>query len=264
MSKLLDKLERISEGSIQPLGFGAAVARTKLTPMLVIASIPAGNNQLPAIAEKAGADALLLTLESLDKESKALSKISQAKFDIPWGVSAETLTSKVLERLIEAGCDFAVFSSAKTPAAVLNEDKIGKVLKLDPSLPDSLARTIHRLQVEAVLLSPASDDEATTLTVHQLMVYERLGGVAGKHLLALMPLTMSSGDLESLWGIGVRGVVVDISAEQPEQRLSEIKEAILKLPTKRRKPREKMRATLPPPSVTSEKTEPDEEEEEEP
>jgi hypothetical protein len=96
------------------------------------------------------------------------------------------------------------------------------------------------------------------------MVYERLGGVAGKHLLALMPLSMSSGDLESLWGIGVRGVVVDISAEQPEQRLSEIKEAILKLPTKRRKPREKMRATLPPPSVTSEKTEPDEEEEEEP
>lgn len=263
MSKLLDKLERISGGSIQPMGFGAAVAREKVAPMLIIASVPSGNAQLTSIAEKAGVDALLVNVDNLEKGSKFLAKISGSKANIVWGVSLETVSRKELAHLIEMGCDFIVLSPAKTPAAILTEEKIGKVLKVDTSLPDSLARTINRLPVDAVLISPENEKEAT-LSVHQLMVYERLAGVAGKHLLAIMPPTFSASDLESLWGLGVRGVVVDMTEERPEQRLSEIKEAIQKLPSKPRKLREKIRATLPLAGIPSEKVEPEEDEEEEP
>jgi hypothetical protein len=94
------------------------------------------------------------------------------------------------------------------------------------------------------------------------MVYERLASVTGKHLLATMAPGMSTSDLESLWGLGVRGIVVDMTVEQPEQRLSEIKEAIQKLPTTRKRSKEKIRATLTLPRAPSAKVEPEEEEEE--
>jgi len=72
MSKLLEKLERISEGNGQPMGFGPAVTRTKISQILTIASVPAGNAQLITVATKEGADALLLIAENLGKDSKAL------------------------------------------------------------------------------------------------------------------------------------------------------------------------------------------------
>ena len=261
MSKLSENLERISEGNIQPMGFGAAVSRIKVSQMLVIASVPAGNAKLTAIAEKGGADALLVTVEHLDKEIKNLAKIGRAKTDIPWGIFSETVSKEEIEKLIEIGCDFVIFAPTKTPAVVLTNETIGKVLKIDTSLTESLAKAVNRLQLDAVLISPSSGEE-TPFTVHQLMMYERLASVTGKHLLATMAPGMSPSDLESLWELGVRGIVVDMAVEQPEQRLSEIKEAIQKLPTTRKKSKEKIRATLPLPRAPSEKVESEEEEEE--
>jgi len=262
MSKLVEKLERISEGGGQPLGFGAAVTRAKTAQMLVIASVPVTGAELAISATRGGADALLVTVENLEKESKALARIGHAKLDIPWGVYLETVTRKEVEKLVEMGCDFVIFGPAKTPATVLMEEKIGKILKIDTSLAEGLTRAVNRLQIDAVLISPAGSDEPS-LTVHQLMLYERLAGGTGKHLLATLPPALSSGDVECMWGLGLRGVVFDMSAEQPEQRLSELKEAIQKLPAKRKKSREKIRATLPFPSAPPEKVEHEEEEEEE-
>jgi len=259
MSKLLEKLERLSEGNGQPLGFGPAVTRTKISQMLTIASVPAGNAQLITAATKQGADALLLTVENLEKDSKALAKMNRAKAEIPWGVSLEAVSKEDIEQLIELGCDYVIFSPARTPAAVLMEEGIGKVLRVDTSLPESLAKAINRLQVDAVLLNPVGMAEAV-FTVHQLMVLERLAGSTGKYVLMTMPLGLSTSDIEILWGLGVRGVMVDMTGEQSEQRLSQVKEAIQKLPTTHKKSKEKFRATLPAADRSSEK----EEEEEEP
>ena len=57
MSKLIDSLERLSEGKAQPLGFGAALAREKVAQMMLIASIPAGDTALITKARSAGVDA---------------------------------------------------------------------------------------------------------------------------------------------------------------------------------------------------------------
>jgi hypothetical protein len=262
MSKLIEKLQRISEGNTQPMGFGAAVARAKISQILTIASVPAGNAQLIAEAIKEDPDALLLTVGNLEKDNKALAKMDRDKAEIPWGVSMEAVSKEDIAQLIELGCDYIIFSSAGTPAAVLMEEKIGKVLRIDTSLPEGLAKAINRLQVDAVLLSPAGDDDAA-FTVHKLMILERLAGSIGKHVLAAMPPGLSPDDIEILWGLGVRGVVVEMTLEQPEQRLSQIKDAIQKLPTTRKKSKEKFRATLPAASSSSEKVKQEEEEEEE-
>jgi len=165
MSKLLDKLERISEGRTQPLGFGAAVTRGKSLPMVIVASVPLGNAKLAAIAAKAGADALLMTIKHQEKMDKALAKLSSAETDIPWGVSLNAVTKDEVEQLIEMGCDFVVFAPDKTPAAVLGEERIGKVLQIDSSLSDSLAKAINRLSIDAVLLGPVSEDESPLLCI---------------------------------------------------------------------------------------------------
>ena len=261
MSKLLDKLEQLSEGRAQPLGFGAAVARGKSLPMVIVASVPVGDAKLAAIAAKAGADAVLMTLEHQEKMDEALAKLSSAKTDIPWGASLTAVTKEEVEQLIEMDCDFVIFAPDKTPAAVLGAEKIGKVLQIDPSLSDSLAKAISRLSIDAVLLGPVSEDQSR-LTVHQLMVYERLAAGAGKHLLAAMPPGLPIDDIESLWGLGVRGVVVDLAVKNPQKRLSQVKEAIQKLPTTRKKPGEKISASLPPPREQSETMPPEEEDDE--
>jgi len=261
MSKLVEKLERISESGGQPMGFGAAVTRAKVSPMLTIASVPVGNAQLIGIATKEGADALLLTVHNLEKDSKTLAKMNHAKAEIPWGVSLETVSKADIEQLIELGCDFVIFNPVKTPAAVMIEERIGKVLRIDTSLPENLAKAINRLQVDAVLLNPAGGEE-TTFTVHQLMVLERLAGSTGKHVLVPMLSGLSTSDIEILWELGVRVVAIDMTLEQPEQRLSQLKEAIQKLPTTRKKSKEKFRATLPASPAPSEKAAPEEDEEE--
>jgi len=260
MSKLLEKLERISEGGGQPLGFGAAANRAKISPMVIVASVPVGNAQLAAIAVESGADAVLMTAEHQKKRDEVLAQLSSAKINIPWGVCLDKGTREEIEQLIEMGCDFVILSPAETPAAVLNEERIGKVLQIDASLSDNLAKAINRLSVDAVLLSTVGGDEAA-ITVHELMVYERLAAAARKHLLAAMPPALPIDDVESLWRLGVRGVVVELTAKNPELRLSQVKEAIQKLPT-RKKTGERISATLPLLTPQAE-TEPPEEEDEE-
>jgi len=223
MSKLLEKLELLSEGRAQPLGFGAAAARAKSPQMVVVASVPAGDIKLVTTTTKAGADAVLVTIEHESKKEEALSQLSRTKIEIPWGVSLDKVTREEARQLAEIGCDFVVFAPAETPAALLGEEKIGKVLRLDASLEDSLTRTINRLSVDAILLSRAGEEQSP-LTVHQLMVYERLAA--------------------------------------PEQRLSQVQEAIQKLPTTRKKKRGGIAATLPLAGAQSEITQPDEDDEE--
>lgn len=244
MSKLLEKLERISEGSGQPIGFGAAVNRTKIAPMLIIASVPAADAQLSGVIGKEGIDAVLITVENLAKDKKVLAKIDNTEMSVPWGVYMDAVNKEEIEQLIGMGCDYVIFGPARTQATILNEDRIGKVLTIDPTLTDSMIRTISRLSVDAVFLSPVSKEEPH-FTVQQLMVYERLAGGTGKHLLAAFPSGKPPADIESLWGLGVRGVAIDLTSEQLEQRLTQIKEAIQKLPSTRKKPKEKIRPTLP-------------------
>ncbi len=117
---------------------------------------------------------------------------------------------------------------------------MGLVLEIDTLLGDSLARAVGQISVEAILLR--SNDELP-LSVHRLLEYQRLIALAGTPAIALLPADIS--DLKSLWGIGVRGVVVDLSGEDREQKLSAVREAIRRLPASRKKLRERINPILP-------------------
>ncbi|MBE0481561.1 MAG: hypothetical protein IBX68_11355 [Dehalococcoidia bacterium] len=160
--------------------------------------------------------------------------------------------------MAEAGADFIVFPPESTPASVLNEEKPGKVLRIDSGLAEDLARTIQRLPVDAVLIVQERKREATPLFIQDLMLLERIAGLTGKYLLAEFPAVAPLDDVESLWSIGVRGLILELPGKNPEERISQVRETVRRLP-RTRKVRARMRATVP--AMREVEPEPEEEEE---
>ncbi|MBT9163523.1 MAG: hypothetical protein DDT24_00432 [Chloroflexi bacterium] len=246
MSEFIKKLERISREKTQPLGFGG-IARSRMAGMMLIAQLPPGE----ALEE---VDALLFEVKDSDGRAELLSLIvksqesrvksqgegdSRAKRLVPWGVRLETADIEGLAELADAGCDYLVFKS-DVSARIVAEERMGKVLEVDTLLGDSLARAVGQISVEAILLS---NDEELPLSVRRLLDYQRLTSLAGTPVIALLPADIS--DLEALWGIGVRGVVVDLIGQDRQEKLSAVREAIRRLPASRKKPQERISPILP-------------------
>ncbi|MCL0092689.1 hypothetical protein M1N92_03390 [Dehalococcoidia bacterium] len=242
MSEFIKKLERISREKAQPLGFGG-IARNKSSAMMLIGQLPQAQAGIGnSISEEV--DALLFDVMDSDGLAEALSMQVKGRGEgdsklVPWGIRLGTADLGALAQLADAGCDYLVFKP-EVPARIVAEERMGKVLEVDTSLGDSLARAIGQIPLEAILLR---NDEESSLSVQQLLDYQRLIALAGTLPIALLPADIS--DLEALWGIGVRGLVIDVSTEDRHEKLAMVKEAIRKLPASRRKPPERISPILP-------------------
>lgn len=242
MSRLLDKLEQAMEGKAQPMGFAAAVARAKVRPMLILAQLPRLD---PAPAQSAAAekaDGCLIPLELIRRNPEALESVLQALGEIPWGVALGSEASQeTLAPLLEKGCDFAVVGDAAPAVALLQQEDLGYFMELDSSLPDSLARAIDRLPIDALLLREAS----LNITFRQLMTLQRLSLLTGRPLFIPPPMPLGKGEMEALWETGVRGIVVDLGQEDAQEQLRKVAQALdaMELP---KKPHERRAALLPP------------------
>lgn len=133
MSRLVDRLNRLR---VSPsIGFKPVAA--KEPPLLLIASAP-----LP-IPIQGIADALLIDRE----EGFSEDAIPQAELleELPWGWVWRGGDVEVIDYLREKGCDFLVLDSS-APVAVL-KGELGKLLRLDPSLPDGMIRALNPLEL---------------------------------------------------------------------------------------------------------------------
>lgn len=242
MSKLIEKLKQASEGESQPLGFGAK-AVVKKPQMVLIASLTKDDFKTATISVE-GADALLMALPSVAEGADELGQMLQVAGDLPCGVWLEAPTAEEVEQVRAIGCDFLLFDGARTPSGLLREEQLGRIMKVENALADSLARTIDRLPVDALLID-YEVNEAPPISVYQLMVYHRLAALTRKPLLAVAPSAMSDIDVETLWEVGLGGMVLKVEAGRIEDRLSALHQAIDKLPSSRRKPRPEPDALLP-------------------
>lgn len=244
MSKLIQKLERVSQGKVQRIGFGVA-APSKTTPLVLVARLPQANTDLAILATEKGADAVLVLMGNLKQEADTLSRIIQRASDAPLGVSLERATGEEVMQLIEMHCDFLIFGEKRTSSAVLSGEGIGKVVEIDPSLPDNIVRTIDRLPIDAVLLSEVMEGESA-LTVHQLMLCQRITSLVRKPVVVSVTPPLREGDLEALLETGVTGLLVRMEGDHPGEMLSQMRRAIEALPPLRKKPRERVDVILPP------------------
>jgi len=181
--------------------------------------------------EKAGVGAVLL--------ARAESQVVDAQGEAPWGVSLNEGTDEELSQLKDMGCDFLVFDPATAPSSVLGEEKLGKIVEIEPDTADGMLRAIEKLPIDAVLLGGDP-----TLSVHRLMICQHLANLVRKPLIARVPLDVSKEALEALRETGITGLVVNLSARD-RKGLSRLRQAVDSLPAVRKRRKEKIEAVLP-------------------
>lgn len=234
MSKLIDKLNQASQ-TAPPIGFKATSATLPKPKMLLIASLAPVN--LDGVADYvAGADAGLLPVSELSSGAESIKKALQAVPDIPWGGWLKDVGREEITQIVDAGCDFVVFSAASTALSILQGNGVGKILEIAASLSEGLLMAVNKSPADAVLIS-SEPEEGRFLTWHHLMHFQRCADLLNKPLLASIPGNVMVSELQALWEAGVNGVVIEAGAGQPAGGLMELRQTIdgLTLPSQRKR-----------------------------
>jgi len=241
MSRFIDKLNQVSRVVPQSMGFRKAQPVSEKPKILLIASLAGAGGLANYVA---GADAGLLRIPKLSSGAKTLREMSQAAPDIPWGGWLRNIGQGGIKQMAKAGCDFVVFPAANTPLALLQNDEIGKILEVESSLSEGLLRAVNELSIDAVLIAAEQEGEYF-LTWHHLMLFQHFADLLTKPLLASIPSNVTANELQALWEAGVDGVVIEVGAGQPVERLKELRQTIDKLVFPSQRKRGKAEALLP-------------------
>lgn len=255
MSRFIDKLKATCGAEPQSMGFSIRQPAHEKPRMQLVASLASVDfDHLPDVSR---ADAGIVRISS-PAEVKALEKLGKTMENIPWGAWLKGTGSESIAKAVKSGCDFVVFSPADTPLAVFKDNKPGRILEVDPSLSEGLLRTVNDLPVDAVLI--VSEAEGF-LTWRHLMLFQRLAGLMRKPVLVSVPSKVTADELQTLWGVGVSGVVIALEDEKAGDRLTALRKEVEKLPSPSNRERMKRIALLP--RISAETAEPVEEEAEE-
>ena len=231
MSRFINKLNQVSQAVPQAMGFRATKPVSQKPKMLLIVSLAQAN--VDGLADYvAGADAGLLHISKLSSGAKTLQKVSQVVSDIPWGGWLGDIGREGIEQMVEAGFDFVVFPAANTSLAILQSDKVGRILQVEASLAEGLLRAVDELPIDAVFIASEQEEEPF-LTWHHLMVFQRFADLLTKPLLASVPSNVAADELLALWEAGVDGVVVGVG--KAVGRLQELRQLIDQLAFPQRK-----------------------------
>ncbi|MCH7626827.1 MAG: hypothetical protein IIC83_12970 [Chloroflexi bacterium] len=241
MSKLIELLDKTTEASSSPLGFGAASGRIATNLQIVLIGQAAADeiNGSSTLADSK-ADAVLVTMTSLD--GTALDGIQKALKDRLWGVRVGALSEEQAVLLKEKGCDFVVFDPENTAAAVLNDRELGAIIAVNADLDEETGGAITGLSLDAAIYAPG--ESLIPLTVQRLIEVQLVRDLVGKHFLISIPAGMTTSDLEALKNAGIAGMVMNLSSHED---IAKAKEAIDRIPHRRPKSRDggRYRAQVP-------------------
>jgi hypothetical protein len=128
----------------------------------------------------------------------------------------------------------------RMPVEAVSKEGPGRIIKIDPSLDQGLARAINvlPLQVDGVLV----DGEEPLITIERLLIYRRFAELLDKPLLVTLGSSVTGDELRSLYEVGVNGVVLPQGL--PAEAFADLKKTIAGLP-KTVKRRTRAAAVLP-------------------
>jgi hypothetical protein len=242
MSRLIDKLKQALQAEHPPMGFRAAKNVSK-PRMLIVARLSQTDVDNPAELV-AGADAGLLPIDRPGSGVKLLEKIVQAVPDIPWGGWLDSTSRDEIKQVEKAGFDFLFFPAAKMSLALLEAEKMGRILAVEASLDEGLIRAINELPADAVFVDIRQKEE-NFLTWQHLMLFQCFSTLLTKPLLVPVPFNVATNELQLLWELGVGGVVVEATPGQPVGGLKKLHQMIDGLALTSKRKRMKARAVLP-------------------
>jgi hypothetical protein len=238
MSKLVDKLQSLSKSSTTPIGFHPSASESKSPAMLLIAGLAGTQIKEAKIVADVDADAVLILDEG--PSARIVRQMVEAVGDVPLGVFVKGMNEEKINELASLGCDFVVFD-IRIPAAVLNKEKVGKFLMIEPSLDQGFVRAINSLEVDGVFISSRGED--SFVAVEHLLICRRFVELLEKPVIIALPSLVTKAELTSLWQAGVDGVVA--TSAQSVEALAELKKMIGDLPRGARGRRAKAGVVLP-------------------
>jgi hypothetical protein len=224
------------------MGFRTSRSEGDEPSLVIIAGTAPGDPD--AIKEyTAGADAVFLQATDSGISAKTIQPIVELLSGIPCGISVDDAGSKKLDDFIKAGCDFLV-SLTESPVGILPQDeKTGKLLRINPSLEDSLARVINNLPVDAVITTEVTD-KGKPITWQNLMSIQRLATLITKPVIIPVSPKISSGELRAIRDTDIGGILVAADPGEPG-RIEKIRRYIRELPPRSVKKRDKSDVLLP-------------------
>jgi hypothetical protein len=223
MSKFIDRLKQLAEGTPQSIGFRRSDADSRRPKIQLVAGITdqPSTNPPPSLAL---ADAGLVWIQAKDDITDVLAKLTSSAA-IPWGVRITKDGNKDSPALLKAGADFVAFPTSALLAGLLSKD-IGRVLEVDSSTSDTVLRTVGVSAVDAVLVHHEKPD-GTGLTWADLMAFQRIAAMVNKPVIMPVPAGTTKEEIQTLWEGGVDGVVLDVGANWDE--LTRLRDIIAQL-----------------------------------
>jgi hypothetical protein len=231
MSKLADAIRRSQRVEAAPMGFGAARPAQKATMLVGYLSSSAADLEK---AREAGADFLLVGAggELSAGEIKAL-KTSAA--GTPAGVWGSTSASS--DEMQKGGVDFLVVEPDRTPASALLNEELGYILVLPDEPEELFLRSLEPLSFDAVYLNSIP----SPFTVAKQIALTRIASLARKPIVCTVKADQSKEDLQCLRAAGVVLLVVEGDAAS----ITQLRETVLSLPSRRPRREERPVVSLP-------------------
>ncbi len=249
MSKLLDLLQRISDGSPAPLGFGAA--RSGSLPGMALlgrAGRPARGRRPRGLTEAAVAslDAVIVDDASSPEQ---LTQLAGQFSGTPWGVALNSLTEGEAQACAEGGADLLLFSlEGAEAAAVSGADTLARLLTVSSDLTDRELRAIAALPVDALVVNMKKVSGSWTLA--DMVKVGQISRRVEEYVLVEVAAAPGSKELEALRNMGVSGLIVE-AASLKGSDLTDLKSALRAMPRSRPRRRGQLRANAPSPGLVS-------------
>ena len=246
MSRLVDRLQQVSEGAPQPLGFVPAARQERALPLVLIAQVSKPGDKVTAAAAESGAEFVIVPFEASGRaKPKAPAGIGEA----PWGVRAGELSEAAHAQLKEAGCDFVVIDAEGTPVRLLGDEDVAAVAVAPAGAEDRLLRALDALPCEAVLVDVEPNG---TLTLGEMIEYSAVATGLSQTLLAPAAASWGRGEFEQLRDLGFSGIVVTVRTVEEARALADVRDAIRQMPNRSRRRDERPAARVPQLSVRPE------------
>lgn len=245
MSKLLDLLERIRDGSPAPLGFGAARAET-LPGMALLgrasrATRPSRSRR-PRGLSRAAAASLDAAIVDRGGSADYLAEMGNLLADLPWGPALTALAAADTAALGESGADLVAVTLEGAAAALTGEENLARLLVADPEWDDRELRAVVALPVDALIVDLTA--VAGPWTLADLVKVGVLSRRADKYILVEIAQAPAAKDLESLRDMGVNGLIASLET-MDAAALAALKADLRAMPRPRPRRRERRAAAIP-------------------
>jgi hypothetical protein len=220
------------------MGFTATQTTKDTTPqMLLLAYVETVTQKKINELSKAKLDAFILRSSKKDLAPS----VNHLKTKV-WGVAISEPTSQQLETCKVNGSDFIIYGIDNTPADLIEEEEIARVLCVSQFLEETTIRALEDLPFDIVLLQGPESSRPLMLT--DLVNISSIRNSVSRYLLIEWTGDLTIRELNHLRDIGVDGIVLDSSSVNTET-FKAVRKKINSMPKKKPRGDQRSSAIIP-------------------